>query len=57
MRQGIPERQARDDVRRGVTCLFAALEAATGQVTDACCPRPRHQEFLKFLKKAAAAPA
>jgi transposase len=29
--------------------------AATGQVTDACYPRHRHQEFLKFLKKSAAA--
>jgi hypothetical protein len=32
-----------------------ALNTATGQVTDACYPRHRHQEFLKFLKKAAAA--
>jgi transposase len=54
MRPGIPERQAHDDVRHGVTCLFAALDAATGQVTDACYPRHRHQEFLKFLKKVAA---
>jgi len=28
---------------------------ATGTVTDACCPRHRHGEFLRFLKKAAAA--
>jgi transposase len=35
--------------------LFAALNVATGQVTDACYPRHRHQEFLKFLKKVAAA--
>jgi hypothetical protein len=35
--------------------LFAALEVATGQVGDACYPRHRHQEFLKFLKKVAAA--
>ena len=35
--------------------LFAALEVATGQVTDACYPRHRHQEFLRFLKKVAAA--
>ena len=38
-----------------MTCLFAALNTATGQVTDACYPRHRHQEFLKFLKKVAAA--
>jgi transposase len=55
MRSGIPERQAHDYARHGVTCLFAALEIATGQVTDACCPRHRHQEFLRFLKKTAAA--
>ena len=28
---------------------------ATGQVVDACYPRHRHQEFLRFLKKVAAA--
>ena len=44
-----------DYARHGVTCLFAALNTATGQVTDACYPRHRHQEFLTFLKKAAAA--
>jgi hypothetical protein len=55
MRQGIPERQAHDYARHGVTCLFAALNTATGQVTDACYLRHRHQEFLKFLKKVAAA--
>jgi transposase len=55
MRQGIPERQSHDYARYGVTCLFAALNAATGQVTDACYPRHRHQEFLKFLKKVAGA--
>jgi transposase len=55
MRPGIPERQTHDYARHGVTCLFAALNTATGQVTDACCPRHRHQEFLKFLTKAASA--
>ncbi len=34
---------------------FAALNAATGTVTDACYPRHRHGEFLRFLKKVAAA--
>ena len=34
---------------------FAALNTATGQVTDACYPRHRHQEFLRFLKKVATA--
>ena len=55
MRPGIPERQTHDYARHGITCLFAALNTATGQVTDACYPRHRHQEFLKFLKKTAAA--
>jgi len=55
MRSGIPERQTHDYARHGVTCLFAALDAATGKVTDACYPRHRHQEFLRFLKKTAAA--
>jgi transposase len=34
----------------------AALEVATGKITaDACYSRHRHQEFLRFLKKVAAA--
>ena len=56
MRSGIPERQTHDYARHGVTCLFAALDAATGKVTDACYPRHRHQEFLRFLRKTAAYP-
>jgi len=36
------------------TTLFAALEVATGTVTDACYPRHRHGEFLRLLKKVAA---
>jgi hypothetical protein len=55
MRPGIPERQTHDYARHEVTCPFAALNAGTGQVTDACYPRHRHQEFLRFLKKTAAA--
>jgi DDE superfamily endonuclease len=42
-------------VRHGTTTLFAALEVATGQVTGACKPRHRHQEFLAFLKQLARA--
>ena len=53
---GIPERQTHDYARHGVTSLLAALNTATGQVTDPCHPRHRHQEFLRFLKKAAAYP-
>jgi transposase len=55
MRPGIPERQTHDYARHGVTSLFAALDVATCQVTDACYPRHRHQEFLRFLKKVASA--
>jgi transposase len=35
--------------------LFAALEVATGKVVDACYPRHRNTEFLKFLKQVAKA--
>jgi transposase len=38
-----------------MTTLFAALEVATGRVTDACQPRHRHSEFLGFLKLVARA--
>jgi transposase len=54
-RPGSAERQTFDYVRHGTTTLFAALEVATGQVTDACTDRHRHQEFLGFLKQVAAA--
>jgi transposase len=53
MRPGIPERQTHDYHRQGTTTLFAALEVATGKITDACYPRHRHQEFLRFLKQVA----
>ena len=53
IRPGIPERQTHDYVRHGTTTLFAALEVATGKVTDACYPRHRNEEFLKFLKQVA----
>jgi hypothetical protein len=48
IRSGIPERQTHDYARHGTTSLFAALEIATGQVTDACYPRHRYQEFLRW---------
>src|SRR6202162_3869176 len=35
--------------------MFAALEVATGKVTDACYPRHRNDEFLRFLKQVAKA--
>ena len=52
---GSVERRTHDDVRHGTTTLFAALEVATGQVTDACHPRHRHGGFLDFLKLVARA--
>ncbi len=55
MRPGLPEKATHDYVRHGTTTLFAALEIATGKVTDACYPRHRHEEFLRFLKQVAKA--
>jgi transposase len=52
---GRVDRRTHDYVRHGTTTLFAALEVATGQVTDACHPRHRHGEFLDFLKLVARA--
>ena len=55
LRPGLPARRTHDYKRNGTTTLFAALEVATGKVTDACFPQHRHQEFLKFLKQVAKA--
>jgi DDE superfamily endonuclease len=53
LRSGIPEKRTHDYIRHGTATLFAALEIATGKVTDACYPRCRHEEFLKFLRQVA----
>jgi transposase len=55
MRPNLPARWTHDYKRHGTSTLFAALEIATGQVTAACKPRHRHQEFLAFLKQVARA--
>jgi transposase len=56
LRPGLAARRTHDYKRHGTTTLFAALEVATGKIAaDACYPRHRHQEFLRFLKKVAAA--
>ncbi len=55
LRPGLPEKATHDYVRHGTTTLFAALEVATGKVTDACYDRHRHEEFLHFLKTVARA--
>jgi transposase len=50
LRPGLPERATHDYTRHGTTTLFAALEVATGRVTEACYERHRNDEFLAFLK-------
>jgi hypothetical protein len=55
LRPGRPERRTHDYVRHGTTTLSAAVEVATGRVTDQCFDRPRHAEFLAFLKLVAKA--
>ncbi len=55
LRPGLPEKATHDYRRHGTTTLFAALEVATGKVTDACYAQHRHQEFLAFLKTVATA--
>ena len=55
LRPGIPEKRTHDYRRHGTTTLFAALEVATGRVTEACYDRHRHEEFLRFLKQVAKA--
>jgi len=49
IKPGKAARMTHDYKRNGTTSLYAALEIATGEVTGACYPRHRHQEFLAFL--------
>lgn len=53
VRPGLPEKATHDYQRNGTTTLFAALEVATGRVTDQCYERHGKAEFLDFLKKVA----
>src|SRR5215213_5467662 len=55
LRPGLAERRTHDYVRHGTTTLFAALEVATGKVTDRCFDRHRHIEFLAFCTQVAKA--
>ncbi len=55
LRPGLPERATHDYKRNGTTTLFAALEVATGRVTDHCFERHGTAEFLAFLKQVARA--
>ena len=52
---GVPEKATHDYVRNGTTTLFAALEVATGKVTQDCRDRHTHADFLAFLKQVAKA--
>lgn len=51
MKLGKAQRMTHDYKRNGTTSLYAALEIATGEVTGACYPQHRHQEFLAFLNQ------
>ena len=55
VRPGLPERATHDYKRNGTTTLFAALEVATGTVTDRCYEHHGKTEFLDFLKRVARA--
>jgi hypothetical protein len=55
MRPGLPEKATHDYKRNGTATLFAALEVATGQITDRCYARHGKAEFLDFLKHVAKA--
>ena len=48
---GIPERRTQDNLRNGVTSLFAALDLASGQVIGSLHRRHRSVEFRRFLAK------
>jgi transposase len=51
MKVGKAKRMTHDYKRNGTTSLYAALEIATGEVTGACYPQHRHQEFIAFLNQ------
>src|SRR3954454_7435027 len=51
MMPGMPERRTHDDVRHGVTSLFAAFNTADGTVISSLHRRHRAVEFRKFLAK------
>jgi len=55
LRPGQVERHTHDYKRNGTTCLFAALEVGTGQVTTDHRVRHTGADFLAFLKRVARA--
>src|ERR1022692_3964213 len=50
MKKGRGATMTHDYKRNGTTTLFAALNAANGEVFGLCQERHRHQEWLKFLR-------
>jgi transposase len=55
MRPGQVERHTHDYTRHGTTCLFAALEVGTGQVTTDTRARHTGADFLSFMRRVARA--
>jgi len=53
MRPGQVERHTHDYTRHGTTCLFAALEVGTGQVTTDTRERHTGADFLTFMRRVA----
>ncbi len=51
MKPGKAARMTHDYKRNSTTSLSAALEIASGEITGACYPKHRHQEFLAFLNQ------
>lgn len=50
LKRGRGQTRTHDYKRNGTTTLFAALNAANGEVMGLCQERHRHQEWLKFLR-------
>jgi transposase len=55
LRPGLPDKATHDYRRNRTTTLFAALEVATGKVTDRCYDRHGKAEFGDFLRTVAKA--
>jgi transposase len=51
LRPGQVERHTHDYTRHGTTSLFAALDVASGRVTQECRPRHTGADFLAFLRR------
>ena len=55
MPPGQVERHTHDDKRHGTTCLFAALEVGSGQITTDHRTRHTGADFLAFMRRVARA--